>query len=126
MDQGGILMDYHLLFVTMAFILFVIQIFLLFVDTDKWKAIGAMILTGFNMNLCWVVSLGFTVINIPGFTSSGVLVDNPTPDMWMFFAMFLGLASVNTMLMFYAPTILIRLKKQEQKELARPLDKGKW
>ena len=121
-DFGGILIDYHLLFITMAFVLFVIEIFLLFVDTDKWKAIGAMLMAGLNLNLCWIGALSFMAINIPGFTSSGVLVDNPTPNMWMFFGLFVGLWAVNVGLMFYAPTVIIRLTKKEQKELVRPLN----
>jgi hypothetical protein len=108
----GVIIDYHLLFLVMAFSLFLIEMFLLFIlpKPTQETAIAAIILSGFNMNLCWISSFSFFAINIPGISSTGALVNNPTADMYMFFAIFLGLFFVNVGLLFYSNFQLYKIK----------------
>lgn len=108
----GVIIDYHLVFMVTAIALLLLEIIILFfndVETVK-KYIGLTLLIGFNMNLCMISSFSFLAINIPGFDASGNLVDNPTAEMWMFFAIFLGLFLVNMGLLFYTQFQLFRLK----------------
>ena len=107
----GVIIDYHLLFMVMAFAIFILTIMILFFSTEqtKEKYIGVTLLIGFNLNLCMISSFSFLGINIPGFDTSGNLVNNPTAEMYMFFAVFLGLFMVNMGLLFYTHFSLFRL-----------------
>ena len=108
----AVIIDYHLVFMVTAIALMLLEIIILFFNDEETmkKYIGLTLLIGFNMNLCMISSLSFLAINIPGFDTSGNLIDNATAEMWMFFAMFLGLFLVNLGLLFYTHISLFRLK----------------
>lgn len=108
----GVLIDYHIVFIVISFILFLIAFVLLFIGDKKshQEVVGAMILIGINMNFCWFNMLSFFSINIPGFTSSGELVSNPTAGMYPFFAIFLGLFFVNLGFFIYSNFLLFQMK----------------
>lgn len=120
----GVIIDYHLWFMTIAIALFLLEIMILFFsEYTMEKLIGCVILTGFNMNICWIASFSFLGINIPGFDASGNIVNNPTADMYMFFAIFLALFFVNMGLIIYSHVALMRLKTKikEQKKKAQAI-----
>lgn len=95
-------MDYHLLFLAMNFIVFIITIFLLFVDTTFEKAVGAFILNMFNMVLCIVCGFLFTAVDIYGYDSTGAIVHNVHSSMHMLSWIYVTLFWVNLMMLFYA------------------------
>jgi len=120
----GVIIDYHLWFMTIAFALFLLETMILFFSEHTMeKLIGCVILAGFNMNICWIASVSFLGINIPGFDASGNLVNNPTADMYMFFSIFLGLFFVNIGFIIYSHVALMRLKTKikEQKKKAQAI-----
>lgn len=107
----GVIMEYHLWFMTIAIAFFLMELMILFFSEHTMeKLIGCVILSGFNMNICWIASFSFLGINILGFDTSGTLVNNPTADMYMFFAIFLGLFFVNVGFIIYSHVALMRLK----------------
>ena len=97
----GFPIDYHILFIGMAFILMIITVFLLFVDNTKEKTIAAMLFAGINYIFCIVNSMGFFAIDFYGFTTNGILVHNPSAGLFRLFAIFFLLVFVNIALLFY-------------------------
>lgn len=121
----GILIDYHQMFIVIAIAVFLLTVLLIFGgDQTKEKAIGAMILIGFNNNLCWINVLGFLAINVYGFDASGTLVNNPIADMYFGWALFFGLGLVNIGLMFYLPKLFVQTGSKEFEKEPQPAFKG--
>ena len=108
----GVIIDYHIIFIMISFIMFLITFFLLFIggEPTKNELIGSMILTGINMNFCWFNMLSFFAINIYGFSGAGELVANPIAEMYPFFAVFLGLFFVNFGFFVYGQFLLFKMK----------------
>ena len=102
------LMDYHILFLTMTFILFLISIFLLFIETTFEKAVAAFILIMFNFILCIIVSMGFGALDVYGYDASGNIVANVYGDMYYFIIIFWILSWINVMLLFYCAYLFYR------------------
>lgn len=100
--------DYHILFLAMSFILFVISIFLIFVDTSLEKAVGATILIMFNMVLCIIVGYVFAAVDLYSYDSSGALVHNVYSGMHYLSYIYLVLFYVNILLMVYCAYLFIR------------------
>ena len=103
----GMILDYHILFLTMMFIMFIISIFLLFIDTTLEKAVAANILLILNFILCIIISLGFGSIDMISYDSDGVIVHN-TADMYPFVFVFWVFGYINIMLIFYCVYIYYR------------------
>ena len=103
----GMPIDYHILFLAMVFIIFIISIFLLFIDTTLEKAVAANIFIIVNFILCFIVSLGFGAIDMYSYDSDGVLVHNVS-DMYPFVYIFWIFGYVNIMLLFYCVYIYYR------------------
>jgi Ni,Fe-hydrogenase I cytochrome b subunit len=123
----GIIMEYHFWFMSIAIALFILELMTLFFsDLTKEKIFLVVILAGLNMNLCWISCYSFLSINILGFDTSGNVVNNPTADMWMFFAIFLGIFFVNIGLIIYSHVALMKLEtdKRKQPVTNRPLYKS--
>lgn len=118
--MNGILIDYHLVFIILSVILFIVTIIFLFDKPTKDTAIGSFFLIGFNNNLCWVNVFGFLAVNVYGF-NDGVLVNNATADMFVAWPLFFGLGLVNTALLFYIPRLLLRFKELPKE---KPIFKG--
>ena len=101
-------MDYHLLFLAMSFIVFIITIFLLFVETNFEKTVGAFILCAFNMVLCIICGYLFAAVDIYGYDSTGTIVHNIHSSMHVLSWLYLVLFYVNVMLMFYGTYIFYK------------------
>lgn len=110
----GMILDYHILFMTMMFIMFIISIFLLFIETTLEKAVAANILLIINVILCIIVSLGFGAIDMISYDSDGTIVHN-TADMYPLIFLFWVFGYINIMLIFYCVYIYYR-KPWEQVE----------
>ena len=102
------IIEYHLIFMIIIFILFVISILLLFIDTSLEKAVAANIFIMVNFILCAIVSLGFGAIDVYGYNSDGVLVANIYGDMYYFIYIFWAMGWINIMLLFYCVYIYYR------------------
>ena len=102
------LIEYHLIFMIMVFILFMISILLLFVDVTLEKAIAANIFTVVNFILCAIVSLGFGAIDAYGYDANGVLVTNIYSEMYYFIYVFWAMGYINIMILFYCVYIYYR------------------
>lgn len=94
-------MDYHLLFIAMTFILFILSVFLLFINTTLEKAVAANILCMFNMILCLIVAYSFAAVDMYGFDSSGAVVHNVYSELYPFIYLYWAIFYINLMLIFY-------------------------
>lgn len=111
----GILIDYHIVFIILAVIVFLFSLMCLFFgDKTKEKVIAGWICIMFNLNLCLFNFWGFLSINLYGFDSDGVYVANSIADMQFGWAIFFGLMMVNIGLLFYIPVILREIAKKEE------------
>ena len=102
------LMDYHILFMMMSFILFIIAILLLFVNATLEKAVAANVLLFFNMILNLIVSLGFGGIDLYSWDSTGTLVHNVYSDMYPFIYIYWIFFYISLMLLFYCVYLYIK------------------
>jgi len=103
------LIDYHILFMLMAFIIFVVAILLLFVDVTLEKAIAANVLLFFNMILNLIISQGFGAIDVYSWDANGVLVHNTVNSMYPFIYVYWMFFWISLMLLFYC--VYIYMKK---------------
>lgn len=95
------IMDYHLMFIGMAFFLLVLTILMLFVlETTKENIIAAWILSGLNMLICQINYLGFFGIGIIGYTTTGGITINLVPNMYPLFAFFILLYFINILFIY--------------------------
>lgn len=120
----GVIMEYHLWFMTIAIAFFFLELMVLFFSEHTiQKLLGCVILIGFNINICWIAAFSFLGINILGFDTSGNLVNNPTADMYMFFAIFMGLFFVNVGFIIYSHVALMKVstKLKAQKKAAKAI-----
>jgi len=101
-------MEYHILFLAMSFVLFIITIFLLFWNVTLEKAVASNITIMFNMVLCIIVALLFSGIDIYGHDTTGAIVHNVISDMHPFAYLYLVMFYVNLMLMFYCIYLFIK------------------
>jgi len=93
--------DYHLIFIMMSFIFFILIMFLIFIDNDFNKTVAAFILSMFNSVLCIISALSFFSINIFTTDAAGTLVSNPYHDLGIFSIVFVILFYINILLVIY-------------------------
>ena len=101
-------MDYHLLFLAMGFIVFIITIFLLFMDTSLEKAVAAFILCSFNIIISLLCAFIFSAVDLVGYDSTGAVVHNVQGSMYPMSIVYVVLIYINVMLMVYAGYLFIR------------------
>jgi len=117
------LLDYHIIFLVMTFIIFIISILLLFSDDITLvRAVGANVLIFFNMILNLIVSQGFGAIDVYGYDSDGLLVHNVTASMHPFVYIYWLLFYVNLFLLFYC--VYFYYKKPWEEHVALSRNKG--
>ena len=105
--------EYHMIFMVLIFILFILSMLLLFMDVTFERAIASFIFITVNFILCAIVSLGFGALNFYGYDSSGVLVDNIYSEMYYFIYIFWAMGYINIMLLFYCVYIFYRKPWEE-------------
>jgi hypothetical protein len=96
-----ILMDYHLVFIVMAFVMLLLTIFFLFDGNTPEKTIAALIICAINSMLCMINYISFFGIGIIGYTSEGGVDVTTYADMYPLFMYFFGLYWVNIIFIFY-------------------------
>lgn len=102
-------MDYHLMFMMMSFILLILIGFLLFLEQEFNRTILAFILSFINAILCSITAMAFFGINIMTVDGAGTLINNVYHDLYMLGILFVVLAYVNVLFIFYC--IYLFLKK---------------
>jgi len=114
------LVDYHIIFLVMSFIIFIITVVLLFDDDITIvRNVGANILILFNMVVNLIVSQGFGAIDVYGYDSDGVLVHNVSPSMYPFVYIYWIFFYINLMLLFYCVYIYFKKPWEEHLELTK-------
>jgi len=97
-----ILMDYHLVFIVLSFLLIILTAHFLFFETTKESIIAAMIMSGLNFGLCTINYLGFMGI---GLLSIDITTGDPTittsAEMFPVFAFFFMLHYINIAFLFW-------------------------
>jgi len=116
-------MDYHILFLAMSFILFIITMFLIFVDTTMEKAVAAVIFTMVNLLLTVICGYVFSAVDIYGYDSAGAVVHNVQASMYPFTYIYLVLGYVNICLLIYCGYIFVRkpwIERMENDQIQYP------
>uniref|UniRef100_A0A6M3MA61 Uncharacterized protein n=1 Tax=viral metagenome TaxID=1070528 RepID=A0A6M3MA61_9ZZZZ len=116
-------MDYHILFLAMSFILFIITIFLIFIETTLEKAVGATILIMVNLALTMICGYLFSAVDIYGYDSTGAIVHNIEPSMYPFTYLYLVLGYINICLLLYCGYLFVRkpwIERMENDEVQYP------
>jgi len=109
----GVLVDYHIIFIMMAFILLVITAFLLFIEPTVETTAAAYIFIMINMVLCIFCSLSFYGLDLVGYDSAGEVVHNTYYEMQTFSFLFVGFFYVNIMLMVYGAYLFYKKPWEE-------------
>jgi len=97
----GVLIDYHLVFILMSFILLIITAFLLFIEPTVETTTAAYIFIMINMVLCIFCSLSFYGLDLVGYDTAGEVVHNQYYEMQTFSFLFVGFFYINIMLLVY-------------------------
>jgi hypothetical protein len=115
MAFGGILMDYHIIFMLVCFALFFLSILFIWLIGTKQAVIVAVFFTCINQLFCILSMVGFYSIGYIGYneTTGETLVMGYT-EMSMFNIMFLALLWMNSVIMFIAIFKYMRMVLQEQ------------
>ena len=104
-----ILIDYHLVFIVIVFVLLILTILFLFVADRTYEIIVAgLLFAGINYILCLICSISFFRIGLVGYTGAGESVITEFPDMQTFYVIFFSLHLLNVALIFYAAMLLAR------------------
>ena len=96
-----VLMEYHLIFIIVAFVIFLITMFLLFIEPKFETTVASFIFIMFNMLICIINSLSFFGIGIYGMDGTGTIVMEAYHGMGIFSIIFLILFYINFLLLFY-------------------------
>lgn len=110
--------DYHIIFIFVFLILLFSSIILLFIRPTKDTCMVANIFILMNHVFGVAVMFPFANLMIPGFDSSGVLVENYYAGMYVFIDFFSAFFFVNVMLNIYAIFLLIKLGIEEAQKNA--------
>jgi hypothetical protein len=112
--EGSMLMDYHLLFILLSFVLLILSIITLFSEKHrKQEFLIPIAFISVNMSLCVICMLGFFSIDLIGFSITGGVQLTQSNDMWSYYILFYVLIWVNTFLLFYG---FMEFIKQHMKE----------
>jgi hypothetical protein len=96
-----ILMDYHIVFIVISFVLLLYVFELVFFEDRARSVIAAMIICGLNSTLCVIIYLSFFGIGIIGYNISGEVDVTTYTDMYPLFMFFFGMYWINVILIFY-------------------------
>ena len=109
------LMEYHIVFIIITFILLVYTFELIFRDSTPKSIIAAMIICAINAILCVINYISFFGIGIIGYIGDGTVDVNTFADMYQLFMFFFGMYWINVILIFYCwykHTVTVFTEKQ--------------
>ena len=116
-DMPGILMDYHLIFMLLTFMLFFGSIVLIWLMNTKQACIVAIFFLGFNQMFCIMTMIGFFSITYIAYDSTtGLNVVNNYTSMYMFYMVFFAMLWLNGLMLFISIYKYMRLVFHEQSE----------
>lgn len=95
------LMEYHIVFIIISFIMLFYVFELLFREDNPRSTIAAMIMCGINTTICVINYLSFFGIGIVGYLSDGTVEVNTFGEMYPLFVFFFGMYWINIILIFY-------------------------
>jgi hypothetical protein len=111
----GLLMDYHLIFIVVCIILFLISIVLIWLEGTKQAVIVAVLFLSINQLFCILSMIGFFSIGYVGYnTSTGETIIYSYEGMQMFYMIFFGLLWLNGLMLFIAIYKYMRIVIREQ------------
>lgn len=96
-----ILMEYHIVFIVIAFILLLYVFELIFHDNRPQSIVAAMIICAINSILCVINYLSFFGIGLIGYGTTGTPDVTSYGDMYPLFMFFFGMYWINVILIFY-------------------------
>lgn len=100
--------DYHILFLAMSFIVFILTIMLLFVEASFEKAVGAFILCSFNIVLSLLCAFIFSAVDLYGYDTTGAVVHNVSGGMNILSFIYIIMIYINILLMVYCGYLFIK------------------
>lgn len=92
---------YHLIFIGISIILFVLIIDLLFTKRTFEKTVAGFIFCFINIVICFLTGLGFFAIDFFSFDSAGVIVSNVISDYSSLGFVFIGLSYISFIMLLY-------------------------
>jgi len=99
----GVLMEYHLVFIMLSFVLFFASIIFIWLWGTKQSVITAILFLSINQLFCIICEVGFLAIGIIGYNASaGETTVIQYLDMNMFFMLYLGMLWLNGLTLFIA------------------------
>lgn len=113
--EGSILMDYHLIFILMSFLLLILTIITLFSEKNRRQEwVIPLAFASINMVLCIICMLGFFSIDLIGFNiDTGAVELTQSNDMWSYYIFYYVLLWVNTVFIFYSTMEYAIMKAKE-------------
>lgn len=103
-----ILLDYHLVFIVIVFVLLLITVLLLFIEPTHEKAIAAIIIAGINGIICLISAYSFFRIGLIGFNSAGTGIVTAYEDMQIFFGLFMAFIYINAAFVLYGGMLIMK------------------
>ena len=94
-------MEYHIVFIIMAFILLIYALELIFHENNPKSAIACMIVCGINATICVINYISFFGIGLIGFLSDGTPDVTTYGGMFPLFMFFFGFYWINVLMIFY-------------------------
>ena len=117
MAFAGTLMDYHLIFIIICFMLFFFSVVLIWLWDSKQSTIVAIIFLGVNQLFTVLSMMGFFSIGYIGYDSStGLTTVFSYQDMQMYYMIFFALMWVNAILLIIAVVKYMRIVLKETLE----------
>jgi len=110
-------MEYHLVFMIISFLLFVLVMMLLFNDNDIFKTIAALILSLFNMILCIVNAIIFYTVDVMTQDSGGTLIHNVLDNIWSLGTIFMAMFYLHLLLIFYCMYIFLKAETKAKQTI---------
>ena len=110
-------MEYHLVFIIIAFLIFILVMMLLFNENDVFKTIAALILSLFNMILCIVNAIAFYTIDYPTQDSAGTLFHNVIENIDSLGTIFVAMFYLHLLLIFYCLYIFLKAETNNKQKI---------
>lgn len=110
-------MDYHLIFLIVSIVLYLVCTVLIFYKPNKEEFLLAIVLASTNIYFTYVTALGFFQIGLIGVDiATGNATVNGYESMTDFYMIFFGMSIINGAMILYSFLRLMRIKFLEMEE----------
>ena len=103
-----ILLDYHLVFIVIAFAMLILTILLVSINPTKEQTFASMIFAGINYLICMFNSFALFAIGIIGYKPDGSIEITAYSGMYSVYVIFMLLLFINVALLFYCYWLWVR------------------